>query len=81
MIKDLTITGRQIKRELILLLICFIVAEGVNIFSMIKYGTPWTEFFTQIGFVLIIMAALYIILVAVRVLVWLVKLIIDKCRK
>lgn len=79
--KDLTITAKQIRRELILLLVCFVIAEGVNIFSMIKYGTPWTEFFTQIGFVLIIMAALYIILVAVRVLVWLVKIIIGKCRK
>ena len=79
--KDLTITAKQIRRELILLLVCFVIAEGVNIFSMIKYETPWTEFFTQIGFVLIITAALYIILIAVRVLIWLVKLIIDKCRK
>lgn len=79
--KDLTITAKQIRRELILLLVCFVIAEGVNIFSMIKYETPWTEFFTQIGFVLIITAALYIILIAVRVLIWLVKLIIEKCRK
>ena len=79
--KDLTITAKQMRRELFLLLVCFVIAEGVNIFSMIKYGTPWTEFFTQIGFVLIITAALYIILIAVRVLIWLVKLIIDKCRK
>ena len=79
--KDLTITAKQMRRELVLLLVCFVIAEGVNIFSMIKYGTPWTEFFTQIGFVLIITAALYIILIAVRVLIWLVKLIIDKCRK
>ena len=79
--KDLTITAKQIRRELILLLVCFVIAEGVNIFSMIKYETPWTEFFTQIGFVLIITAALYIILIALRVLIWLVKLIIDKCRK
>ncbi|MCQ2187844.1 MAG: hypothetical protein MJY73_05800 [Bacteroidales bacterium] len=79
--KDLTITAKQIRRELILLLVCFVIAEGVNIFSMIKYETPWTEFFTQIGFVLIITAALYIILIALRVLIWLVKLIIDRCRK
>lgn len=79
--KDLTITAKQIRRELILLLVCFVIAEGVNIFSMVKYETPWTEFFTQIGFVLIITAALYIILIAVRVLIWLVKLIIDRCRK
>lgn len=79
--KDLTITAKQIRRELILLLVCFVIAEGVNIFSMIKYETPWTEFFTQIGFVLIITAALYIILIALRVLIWLVKLIIEKCRK
>ena len=79
--KDLTITAKQIRRELILLLVCFVIAEGVNIFSMIKYETPWTEFFTQIGFVLIITAALYVILIAVRVLVWLVKLLIGKCRK
>ena len=79
--KDLTITAKQIRRELILLLVCFVIAEGVNIFSMVKYETPWTEFFTQIGFVLIITAALYIILIAVRVLIWLVKIIIDRCRK
>lgn len=79
--KDLTITAKQVRRELFILLACFVIAEGVNIFSMVKYETPWTEFFTQIGFVLIIMAALYIILVLVRVLIWIVKLIIEKCRK
>lgn len=79
--KDLTITAKQIRREFFILLVCFVIAEGVNIFSMIKYGTPWTELFTQIGFVLIITAVLYIILIALRVLIWLVKLIIDRCRK
>ena len=81
MIKDLTITAKQVRREIAILLICFALAEGTNIYSMIKYGTPWTEFFTQIGFVLIIAAALYIILIAIRVLVWLIKLLIGKCRK
>lgn len=79
--KDLIITAKQVRRELFVLLACFVVAEGANIFSMIRYQTPWTEFFTQIGFVLIITAVLYIILIAIRVLAWLVKLIVEKCRK
>lgn len=79
--KDLTITAEQIRKELLLLLICFVIAEGVNVFSMIKYGTPWTELFTQIGFVLIITALLYVILIAIRVLVWLVKLFAGRCRR
>lgn len=80
MLKDITLSAKQIRKEIIILLVCFAVAMAVNIFSIIKYATPWYEVFTQIGFVLIITALLYIICIAVRILVWLVKLLVSKCR-
>lgn len=80
MFKDITLSARQIRREIVILLICFAVAMATNIFAIIKYGTPWYEVFTQMGFVLIITAVLFILCIAVRILVWLVKLLVLKCR-
>ena len=59
--KDTLITARQKKRALIALLVCFIAAFGLNLGAIIGYGTPWYEIFTQIGFVVVITLALYLI--------------------
>ena len=74
--KDLTIPGRILKRELIILGCCFLAAWMLDVYAVLKYGGHWTELFTQIGFVLSITAILYLI----RLLLWGISFIATKIR-
>ncbi len=57
------------RRELWILLACFVVANIVNWVAIIKFQTPWYEIFTQIGYVLVTTALLYVLLLVMRI-VW-----------
>ena len=72
--KDLVISGRKVKRELLIALGCFICAVLINIICIIVYHSQWHEIFTQIGFTVFVAIALYVLLLIVR-------LIILACRK
>lgn len=78
MLKDFIVTSKQIAREHRILLGCFLVALGVNIYSIIRYSTPLTEIFTQIGYVIIITALFYGLSILVRLIVWGVRLLIRR---
>jgi len=66
--KDITISSRRIKKELTLLLACFVIASLINIAAIIIYNTPWLEVFTQIGYVLLLTILLYLILFSFRLI-------------
>jgi len=70
--KDIVITARRIRLELYMLFASFVIAELVNIYAIVKYDTPWCEAFSQIGFVIILTAVIY-------VLHWLVRLLVLLC--
>lgn len=78
MLKDSVITGRQKTREILIFLACFAVAFCINIYSIVKFSTPWTEVFTQIGFVCLITGVLYVLLWVIRIIVMLVKKLLKK---
>ncbi len=67
--KDTVITAAVKRRELWIWLTCFIVANVVNITTIICYATPWYEIFTQLGYVTVLSVLLYVLTVVVR-LVW-----------
>ena len=69
--KDTVITAAVKRRELWILLTCFIVANVVNITTIICYSTPWYEVFTQLGYVVALSVLLYVLTIVVRV-VWFV---------
>lgn len=64
--KSLNIKSQTIARELGYLAACFAVAFGANLYAVIAYHRPWTELFTQIGFVVVITAALFIYIAILR---------------
>ena len=72
--KDLVISGKKVKRELLIALGCFICAVLINIICIIVYHSQWHEIFTQIGFTIFVAIALYLLLLLIR-------LIILACRK
>ena len=69
--KDTVITAAVKRRELWIWLTCFIVANVVNITTIICYSTPWYEVFTRRGYVVALSVLLYVLTIVVRV-VWFV---------
>lgn len=67
--KDILITGRRLRTELLVLLGCFCLAFCTNIFAVVKYSRPVSELVTMIGFVLVLTALFYILLWIVRLVV------------
>lgn len=64
--KDTVITADIKRRELWILLGCFVVANVVNWVAIIKFATPWYEVFSQIGYVVVTTCILYILLWVLR---------------
>ena len=71
--KDTLVTARRKKTEIITALVCFALAFLLNIVCIIVYKTPFKEVFTQIGYIVVISVALYVIWTAIRLLVWLIR--------
>ena len=76
--KEIVITEKMIRRELLVLLGCFVVACLVNAGAIIAYDRPWSELYSQIGFVIFITGGIYVLLAVFRFLVWLVAKLFKK---
>ncbi|HKK81674.1 MAG TPA: hypothetical protein VJ909_05460 [Prolixibacteraceae bacterium] len=76
--KNIIITGSQLKREFFIWFVSFIVAVAVNVYSIIKYDTSWTELYTHLGYVVMISIMLYVALWALRGVFLLVRKIARK---
>ena len=79
--KDIVITGNTVRRELRILLGCFVFAVLFDLFSIIKYHRPFTEVFTTIGYEIVIALVVYLILALVRLIVFLLKRVFTKNNK
>jgi len=77
--RDITITSKRIKRELIVLLGCLLTAIIINIAAIINYQTSWWEILTQLGYEIVIMFVLYFIILMIRLIVQIIiKIFIKK---
>lgn len=76
--EDIVITGRKVKRELIIALGCLVFAECLNIFAVIRYARPAVELVSMIGFVFVAAIITYLLLLIARALV---AAVIWVCRK
>lgn len=70
--KDIVIKAADIRRELYFILACFVVAFLINVGAIISFDRPWSEIFSQIGYVAFITAGIYVLLAVVRVLIYLI---------
>ena len=57
--KEPLFTAKQQKREIVYILACLVLAIGVNVFSIIFYGTEWEELYTQWFYVLVLAIAFH----------------------
>ena len=71
--KDIIISKKRIKIELLIWLCCFGVAVLLNIYAVIKYNSNWLELITQLHIVILLSLVIYVVLGLFRVLIWLIK--------
>lgn len=71
--KDTVLSAAVKRRELMVLLGCFVVANIINISAIIKYATPWYEIFTQVGYITVTTIVIYLLLLMLRVAWWIIS--------
>ena len=67
--KDIVITAKRARRERNFYLLAFCLAFLANVFAVVRFGRPWGELFSQIGYVVVISMVLYFVLWIPRLLV------------
>ena len=76
--KPIVIDSKFVKRELFILLGCFIAAVIFDLVGIILYKRPAIELITTIGYEVVIALGLYAFLALVRILVFLVASLFRK---
>jgi predicted DCC family thiol-disulfide oxidoreductase YuxK len=66
--KDIVFTQKRQKTELIILLVCFLLAIATDVVSIIVYKTEWKELYTQWLWILILTAVLYVVFLVLRLI-------------
>ena len=66
--KDLVISARRIRREIRFAAAAFIFAFLTNLYAVVRFDRPWYELFTQMGYVVVITAVIYLLLWIPRLL-------------
>ena len=71
--KDVIIKGKRMRHELITLLVCFIIANLLNVYAILSYHAHSSEMITSIFYVLVFSIALYVAWSLVRLLCYGIK--------
>ncbi len=75
--KDIVITKRHIRREVVVWIICLILITTWNIIAIIRFDTQWIELISLWYVVIPLSILLYIILIPFR---WIGCLVIRKIK-
>jgi len=73
MFRDTTITAAFKRKELIIFLSCFLGAYVLNVIGIIQHKSPAIELLTQLHVVLLVSLVFYGVVVALRILYYLVS--------
>ena len=65
--KDTIITAQRKRCELLILSVCFAVANIINWCAIIKFERPWWEIFSQVGYIVTTTLVLYALMLVLRV--------------
>lgn len=58
------------RKEFLIFLICFLLANAVNVYAIIDYNAKWCELWSVAGYVLALSCVFYIIALIFRILVF-----------
>ena len=78
--KDTVLTARRKKIEIITLLVCFVLANLVNLYAIIAYNRSMMEMITSIFYIIIFAFVLYACWTLLRLLFYGVKALFTKKR-
>lgn len=78
--KDTIITAKQKKRELLYLLISFIIAFALNVYAIIFYNSHWKELITTLHITLLVTIVIYFLLAIIRLIIKGVVYLFNKNR-
>lgn len=78
--KDTIITSKRKKTEILIWLFCFLIANILNIYSIISYKTEWSEIYTSIIYVFLFACFLYFFLGMIRIIYYLIKKVIAQIK-
>ena len=67
--KDIVISARRIRRELLIFAVCILAAFAVNAGSILWFKTEWKELFTTLHITLAVAVIIFVLLALVRLLV------------
>ena len=70
---ELSISSKRLKKEGIYFGSAFLLSFLLNVISIIRFETSWSELYTQLGYVFMIAIFLYILIIIVRVAIKAVK--------
>ena len=68
--KDIVISRRRIKTEILVFVACVLAMELLNIYAIIKYDGIWSEAFFSLGFVVVTAIILYAVLSVLRLVAY-----------
>lgn len=68
--KETVITVKRKKIEIWTLVVCFVIANVINIYAIKKFDTPWNELFWSLGYVVTTTAVIYFLWSVVRVVIY-----------
>ena len=80
-LKGLYISPKRLKKEIAIFAICFIIGFILNIYAIIRFQTSWHEIFSQLGYVLLITISLYFIVFFIRLILFLIRKLIQLIKK
>lgn len=78
---DIVITAKRIKTELATFAACLLIGFLANFGAIIYYKTSYSELFTSLPYVLLLVLFLYILWSAIRIIFWLAVAYIRKLAK
>jgi hypothetical protein len=79
--RDIIITQRRIRTELIIVALCFAIAFIANVVAVFIYKSPLTEIYSSIFYVLTAALVLYVLSVIVRVIIALIGDLMHKLKQ
>ena len=68
--KDIVIKAKHIRREGLVFLGCFVAACLLNAVAIMIYERPWSEMYSQIGYVFFVTVGIYFIQAVLRILIY-----------
>lgn len=73
--KELIISSKQLKKEGLYFGSVFLIAFLLNVISILKFNTEWSELYSQLGYVVMLAIVLYLLILVIRVVIKAIKLL------